>query len=242
MKKILSAIFVSSFIVCCIAKDKAKEHPLMKSDTVVWAGLDYSMVRMIGTNDFRLMENAIFPDMPETWNRLFLEERISEVQKILKRRVIVDIAGVKERNKTTTRKQIVQAGPQEGDIASSHITVEQIADVLKSYKLETTNGLGLVFIVEKFVEKVEKYGAEDRRDPRQRFNSPASGAVYVVFFDLSSREVVSIERQVQTVKTAGNFRNFWFGVIKRTDGELEKYRLRNEDAVGSRTEDWRHNR
>jgi hypothetical protein len=51
----------------------------------------------------------------------------------------------------------------------------------------------------------------------------SGGAVYVVFFDATTREVISVEREVH--QAGGNgFRNFWFGVIKRTDENLSKYR------------------
>ena len=50
-------------------------YPLLKSHTVVWVGLDYSMVRMYGTQDFRQPEE-IFPKMLDSWNSLFLTELV----------------------------------------------------------------------------------------------------------------------------------------------------------------------
>lgn len=212
----------------------------MKSDTVVWAGLDYSLVRMIGTNDFQVPD-MIFPDMLESWNNLFLDERIHEMAKSLDRRISVDISGVKAKNKTASKSQIIRCPLASDTLQESHIDAQQIAESIKSYKLENTNGLGLVFVIDRFIEKNQGYSPEDprQRSNSGRFTSPASGAVYVVFFDVESREVISLERQTQTVKTGGGFRNFWFGVIKRTDSSLGKYRLGHPHTNDI---DWRRNR
>jgi hypothetical protein len=50
--------------------DVSPDNPLPASDQVAWAGLDFSLVRMIGPNDFR-HPDAIFPPMFASWNSLF---------------------------------------------------------------------------------------------------------------------------------------------------------------------------
>ena len=44
------------------------------SDALVWCGLDYSMVKMIGAGDFR-EPDRIFPGILAEWNALFMKER-----------------------------------------------------------------------------------------------------------------------------------------------------------------------
>ena len=123
----------------------------MASDTVVWAGLDYSMVRMIGTNDFQVPD-MIFPGMLDKWNALFIDERIAKVAKALGKRVLLDMKGVARRNKATTTAQIISTSGTKHSIEESHVTPQDIATTVRSYELEKTNGLGLVFIVDRFCE------------------------------------------------------------------------------------------
>jgi hypothetical protein len=211
--------FITAILLLVGFYSLAKEvkHPLMASDTVVWAGLDYSMVRMIGANDFKVPD-AIFPGMLEKWNRLFIDERIHKVAKALGKQVSIDIGGVTERNKTATAKQIISTPGPTDTVDQSHITQQDIATEVQSYKLEKTNGLGLVFIVDR-LGRYKRAGL----GPHSETYMASGGAVYVVFFDVATREVISVEREVH--QAGGNgFRNFWFGVIKRTDENLSKYR------------------
>ena len=111
------------------------KSPPPKTDTVVWAGLDYSMVRMIGPGEFSNPE-TIFPGMLEAWNNLFLQERIIFVEKQIKKNVITDIGGVMEANKAATSKQIINSPGPDDTIEKSHITAQDIAKAVKSYKME----------------------------------------------------------------------------------------------------------
>lgn len=105
MKKILiiTILLIAGF--GATADDVKVRQALKSSDSVVWAGLDYSMVRMIGGNNFEYgfqVPDLIFPGMLEKWNQLFLDERIELVANNLGKRISIDIGGVTERNKTAT--------------------------------------------------------------------------------------------------------------------------------------------
>jgi hypothetical protein len=250
MKKIMRvAIIVSLFLTgirATAAADRVKQM-LKSSDTILWAGLDYTMVRMIrsdaamstfdtipltadhydfskvrtvGADGSQAPGNGIFPDMLAKWNELFVEERIQLVAKDLGKRVRIDIRSVMEKNQSATTNQIIRTPGPEDMIAKSHITQEDIAREVRSYKFEETSGLGLVFIVDRLSGK--RYGPEDYRGTRA--NIMAAAAIYVVFFDLGTREVVSAKRETHSVTTAGNFRNFWFGPIKDTASSLRSYK------------------
>ena len=84
----------------------SQEHPELKAKTVVWVGLDYSLVRMYGVDGFN-EEEKIFPYYPDAWNQLFLSERIKVVEKLLKKSVTVDIEAVNKENKKATSEQII---------------------------------------------------------------------------------------------------------------------------------------
>jgi hypothetical protein len=204
MRKLFSLLVIIAVGGCTTPAPKEPSHPLMASDTVVWAGLDYSKTRFIGPNDFNDPE-AIFPGFLESWNSLFLRERIERMKASLGRNVVLDIGSVTERNKTAKADQITQTPGPEDAVDQTHITAADIAEAVKSYTLKATNGLGLVFIVDRLSKPEVK------------------GAVYVVFFDVASREVVSSDRYVGRAGGFG-FRNYWFGVIKQVDIKLKQYR------------------
>jgi len=191
---------------CAFGADKQARPPLLASDTLVWAGLDYSRVRMIGPGEFR-DPAAIFPGMLQAWNDLFLQERIRFVASHTKKRVILDIDGVTEANKTATGKQIINTPGPDDVIEKSHITPQDIARAVKGYKMESKSGLGVVFLVDRLVK-------EDKK---------GIGAVYVVGFDIASREVIFSEREVNKAVGFG-FRNYWFRVIKDAEKGLKQCR------------------
>lgn len=195
---------VISLITFCAVAAEQERPPLMDSDTVVWAGLDYSLVRMIGPGDFEDPE-AIFPKYPDSWNELFLKERIEPAGKMLKKRLVPDIGGVTEANKRASAEQIIPVGGPEDTIEKTHITQPDIEKAVRAYDLDSKEGLGLVFIVDRLIKPEGK------------------GAVYIVFFDVASRDVISSERFIGKAGGFG-FRNYWFGVIKRVERSLKSYR------------------
>jgi hypothetical protein len=136
--------------------------------------------------------------MLESWNNLFLRERLGFLAKDTGKQVTTDVAGVTAANKKAGGQQIVESPGPDDSIEKSHISPEAIAKAVKAYKMESKKGLGLVYIVDRLV-KVGKEGHV---------------AVYVVYFDIDTRKVLSSERQaVRTV--GGGFRNYWFGGIKK---------------------------
>jgi len=209
MKKLITALCLLTGLLATLPAAETTgtpKSPPPKTDTVVWAGLDYSMVRMIGPGEFSNPE-TIFPGMLEAWNNLSLQERIKFVEKQIKKNLITDIGGVTEANKAATSKQIINSPGPDDTIEKSHITAQDIAKAVKSYKMENKSGLGAVFIVDRLVKQDKK----------------GQGAVYVVYFDVASREVLFTQRKVSNA-TGFGFRNYWFRVIKDAEGTLSKYR------------------
>src|SRR5436190_12063212 len=79
MKRILMAVMMLS-LAGAAALNAAEAG---SSDTLVWCGLDYSMVKMIGALDFRAPEK-IFPSMLAEWNALFIKEMMPQLEKMAK--------------------------------------------------------------------------------------------------------------------------------------------------------------
>jgi hypothetical protein len=162
---------------------------------IVWAGLDFSMVRIICPKNYGDV-NSVFPEMAGQWNRLVVRDRLKALSTALRQPVKVDVSGVNARNESTSGAQISVARAKDDGTNNSHITRQQIEDAVRSYKLESTQGRALVFIVDRFVQP------------------SGAGALYVVFFDVATRNIISCDRQVHHAGGDG-FRNYWFGVIKR---------------------------
>jgi hypothetical protein len=171
-------------------------------DTLVWCGLDYSMVKMIGTTDFA-QPQQIFPGMLFAWNSLFMKEMLPELEKMAKS-VRTDLTASAENNEKASGKQIEREdGSREEMVAPTHIKDSDIAELVHSYKLKNTQGLGLVFVMDRLVKAQE------------------TGCMYVVFFDISSRKIISSNRLCEKAGGMG-FRNYWFRPIKDAVKKLPK--------------------
>lgn len=192
---------VGSAMTCKVAGAQESEKN-SSPDTLVWCGLDYSMVKMIGTKDFRKPDD-IFPGFLEKWNSLFMTEMFPKV-KHLARSVETDTKAVEPGNAKANAGCIIREdGSRDEMVNASHITGQDIAAVVKGYELKSSKGLGLVFIMDRLVRAQQK------------------GCLYVVFFDISSRKVVYSERLCEKAKGNG-FRNYWFGPIKDAVGRLPR--------------------
>jgi hypothetical protein len=172
------------------------------ADQVVWAGLDYSMVKMYGTQDFN-DPGAIFPGYLNKWNDLYGAEMMTVLSKTLKKQVVFDGKSVTAANEKATESQIIREDGKKLE-EKSHITPDDIANAVKAYDLKTTNGIGLVFIIDRLVKPSEQ------------------GCSYVVFFDIASREVALTKRICANAGGFG-FRNYWFKPIKETTAACKKY-------------------
>jgi hypothetical protein len=189
---------MSALITAGIVRAQESAGP----DTLVWCGLDYSMTKMIGTTDFA-QPGQIFPGMLVAWNALFMKEMLPELEKMAKS-VRTDLAAVEASNEKANEKQIQREdGTRDEMVTPTHIKESDIADLVRSYKLKNSQGLGLVFVVDRLVKAQE------------------TGCLYVVFFDVSSRKVLSSQRFCEKAGGIG-FRNYWFRPIKDTVKKLPK--------------------
>ncbi|MGZ4964270.1 MAG: hypothetical protein ACXWC8_17070, partial [Limisphaerales bacterium] len=122
MKQILIALMLLGLADAKISRAGDATSP----DGLVWCGLDYSMVKMIGTADFR-QPDKIFPDMLAQWNALFMKEMIPQLEKMAKS-VKSDLGAVTPGNEQASTKQIERAdGTADEMVAPTHITEADIA-------------------------------------------------------------------------------------------------------------------
>jgi hypothetical protein len=214
-----------------IRPDPPQEYvPRANPNLLVWCGLDYSMVKMIGSpRDFP--ESEIFPNsnrhgeraepMTTAWNDLFMKEMYPRLGRELGAIVQADLHAVEARNARVSPQQIVDEDgtpryvrnladvgtffnpsrilhfARSDKVSPTHINDADIAAAIRSYRLQTRSGLGLVFIMDRLVKRQE------------------TSCMYVVFFDIASRTIISQER-VCTDAGGGGIRNHWFGSIKET--------------------------
>jgi len=194
-------LLVVAFVIA-IAHSTFAQDPgtAVTPGTLVWCGLDYSHVKMIGTQDFKNAD-AIFPSMLESWNGLFMKEMLPKLEKMAPG-AATDINAIQPGNAKAGGSAIVREDGTEAEMVTpTHITAQDIATIVKSYKIRHTQGLGLVFIVDRLVK------------------SQQTGCLYVVFFDIATRKVVYSQRCCEKASGAG-FRNYWFGPIKKTVKDL----------------------
>jgi hypothetical protein len=137
------------------------------------------------------------------WNGLFMKEMLPELEKMAKS-VRTDLTAVAGNNEKASEKQIQREdGSRDEMVTPTHIKDSDIAELVRSYKLKNTQGLGLVFVMDRLVKAQE------------------TGCLYVVFFDVSSRKVISSTRLCEKAGGMG-FRNFWFRPIKDAVKKLPK--------------------
>jgi len=197
MKRILIAMMLLS-----LAGAVSRAEDTASSDALVWCGLDYSMVKMIGTGDFR-EPDKIFPGMLAEWNALFMKEMIPQLEKMAMS-VKSDLGAVTAGNEKASPKQIEREdGTTDEMVKPTHITEADIARIVKAYKMKNESGVGLVFIMDRLVKAQE------------------TGCLYVVFFDVATRKVVHTERVCAKAGGIG-FRNYWFSPIKTAVKNLPK--------------------
>lgn len=173
-------------------------------DTVVWVGLDYSFVRMIGTGDFN--EPAeIFPGYLEKWNALWIDEMVPEMRSALRADIVVDIDGVTALNRKATSRQIERRDGGRSILDETTISGTMLAEQVRGYTLSETSGTALVIVVDRLVKLQE------------------SGCSWVVWFDVSSRRIQSQARMCKEASGFG-FRNYWFHPLKDLVPELRATR------------------
>lgn len=190
----------SPFCFCLLAAASAilltncASAPKGPTTIIVWCGVDYSKVKMIGTGDFR-QPDRIFPAQLLDWNQMFMEEAFDYLHG-MEKDVRAEIKAVEPNNARARASQIERVdGTEEEMVKASHIAAEDIAGIVKSYELQARDGVGVVIIMDRMVKKQDQLCA------------------YVVYFDVATRKVFHAERKCH-IASKGSFRSHWFKPLK----------------------------
>lgn len=206
----------------CHADTSEVREALQTNQVVAWAGLDYSRMLFTGTSTQIRVPELLFQNMPEKWNDLFLDERVEGMAERLDKLIKLETHAVAAGNAAIARDQVRFERSTSKTLAEPHISAEAIQQMVMDYSLQATNGIGLVFIVDRLV------AVSVPKKQRGKITVPehtiGAAAIWVVWFDVASRKVVSSRRETRNVMTGGSFRNYWFGPIKEVDEDIGDYR------------------
>lgn len=178
---VIALLFVS---IGLFGQDQASETDFKE---IIWYGMDYSVVKLIGSEldftDIDKIQNTYF----RAWNQLIQDESSKyDLKKAFKvKNVEYDFEAAVERSKARDMEGILQQEDYrlEGDVA---------AEIAASYANPEINKVGAFFIM----ETLNKTAVEE--------------TMWVVLFHVSTGEVFFTERLVGKPKGFG-FRNYWAG-------------------------------
>ncbi len=171
---------------------------LFGTQEFVWCGLDFSMVRCIGSEGFtdpQAVKEKFFSD----WNNLVLSEadKYNFKEPYKKTTQTNDLSVVTRRNELPDYKTFIINEPysfEEG----------QLKKIIADYNLkEAKDGLGLVYVYETLNK------------------TKGHAVVNLVFFDITSKEIIWTKRYEAPAGGFG-FRNFWARTILETMKLSEK--------------------
>jgi hypothetical protein len=206
MKLALSTFFMLAAFTALQAQpfgDKKMAEP----STVVWYGLDFSAVKLIGSEGFSDpydIKNRFF----RAWNRLIVDEADKyNIKKTFRKTGLeYETTVVEERNKLPNENELVT----ENDYSLKEDDVKKIVKKYKSDKFK--EGLGLVFVMESFNKRAQ------------------SGHMWVTFFDIASGEVILTRRYSGDARGFG-LRNYWAGsvydVFEQLESDYGKWQKKN---------------
>lgn len=167
------------------------DRPLAKAREVTWLGVDYTGTRFVSTTDFA-DEQQVVGYYPTAWNTLVVEELLEKMEQGLGCSVQLDVDPMLQHNQACTTDQIVRAL---GSTRESHLDREAVDAMVQGWPHQAREGVGLGIVMESMVKIEEK------------------GCAWVVFVDLSDKDVLSAERRCEAAAGFG-FRNYWFRPVK----------------------------
>ena len=176
---------------------------IFTAEKLTWFGLDFSGLKCIDPTGFTNPE-AIVNTYFRTMNELFQTEPDKyDLKKFLdKKEVKFDLEPVTKLNESVNPGDLVLAAG-----SSYSIPQEDLAGMIGKYSPAATEGIGLVFIMEKFDKASE------------------TGAIWVTFFDIASKNVLLADRL--TEKAAGfGFRNYWVKTAYNALEEIQKKKMK----------------
>lgn len=192
---------VLTICICLMAymtySQTAKDMVTASDVKVTWLGVDFSHVKLIGDfnqwgNGGEKSGNQIKEIYFPKWNELILNEseKYDLVGMLRKSKLKYDTGMITDLNDETPLEDL------EADDEPDY-TEEDIVSFVKSYQLDDTEGIGVVFIAE-------------------ALNKRKTLAIYhFVAFNMSTKEVL-IQERIESKPSGFGLRNYWGGSIYRT--------------------------
>ncbi|MCK4406704.1 MAG: hypothetical protein KAV44_03415 [Bacteroidales bacterium] len=196
MKKLM-LIFIC-LIISSHALKSQEVSKIFTSKKATWYGLDFSKVKLIGSEGFTdalKIKNVFF----SSWNNLIINEPAKYNLQLMfhKDTVFFDLSVVEKRNKLPEVDELV--------INNDTYSLDKstIDEIIKKYNTKEKEGLGIVFIMESF-------------DKPKRL-----GTMWVTFFDIASKTVLLTEKMSGKPEGAG-FRNYWARTYYNVMAKIKK--------------------
>jgi hypothetical protein len=186
-----SIFIILFFIGIGMSANAQTAKDIFTTDQIVWFGLDYSQVKLLGAigfNDVQRVKDFYF----NAWNQVILNEsdKYNLRSFLRKSDIINDLSVVGKRNELPEVSKLITDNLAD----KTALTSEKIESIIASYSPAEKEGVGLVFLM----------GNLDKISERAN--------IYVTFFDIGSKKVLLIEEMTGKPGGAG-FRNYWLGAI-----------------------------
>jgi len=217
MKTALSVFFILITSFCFSQEEKL----VYSSRQITFYGFDFSLFRYVdpdkvvnvnvnGLLDPTNAKNAanaskIKNESPVAWNTYFFQERPEKAlrKQFKKDSVYIDLSCVLESAKNINEQTFIDAAPIK-------LSTTQIQEVINSYKIDKPKTtIGLVCVVENFI-KSTKYKTH--------------AETYYVFFNISDRKILMIDRVNDGDAGGWTFRKYWgIALIRNSDIYFHKF-------------------
>jgi len=203
--KAIKLVLISIILQVSVYSQNVENIFSDSANQIIWLGVDFTQTRIIG-NIGTVSTLELLP-LFDKINLLIISERDKyNFEKALhKSKIAFDLHLVNKINSGIDAEKIVTYASSLYD--SNRINVELIANLVKQYKTDKQDGIGLVF----FMETLDKLSE--------------TGTMWVTFFNLTDYKVLLTERMKGDSGGIG-FRNYWantvYEVIKQI--KLSKYK------------------
>jgi hypothetical protein len=188
---------------------------LQASPELVWLGLDFSRVRIFTEERFDDPEKRVYWDpaagssigdtvthfkTPEEawdrlvadWNLIASETQIEPLERALQREITTDLPTPS--GQTQRKGDVFFESVYEAKNTPVELNQAAIQDMVKKYRIKSKNGIGLVFVMD-------------------RFSQPDKEAcMWPTYIDLAKKTVIQTERICEKPSGSG-YRNYWLGEI-----------------------------
>lgn len=177
------SLLVLLVLFAFVSAKAASVKDIFTANDMVWLGLDFSHIRLIGSdfNDINKIKQVFFKD----WNDLTLKEASKyNIAKFFQKGNVVNDLSIVEKTNNVVKESTLQS---DKPLA---IDKSMIQKAIKDYNFGKNKGIGLMLFMECFNKTTEK------------------GVMWVTFIDLDSKTVLMAEKMEGTPGGFG-FRNYW---------------------------------